>query len=72
MFCDVSVRGGAVRGCGVIAVGLKPSPAVALRAAAIAAAVFVPYLYYRASLKRICGDEKIISRVTRSEKTIDF
>ena len=41
-------------------------------ASAVAAAVFVPYLYYRASLKRICGDEKIISRVTRSEKTIDF
>lgn len=59
-------------GVAFIAVGLKPSTAVALRAAAIAAAVFVPYLYYRASLKRICGDEKIISRVTRSEKTIDF
>ncbi len=59
-------------GVAFIALGLKTSTAVALRAAAVAAAVFVPYLYYRASLKRICGDEKIISRVTRSEKTIDF
>ena len=54
-------------GVAFIAVGLNAATAIALRAAFIASALIVPYLYYRVSMKGIYRDEIIISRVTRSD-----